>query len=133
MTINYPGTSDFDFLVKYLEVTNMLLIPDQRLTLGEMELVAAITSLPEEKYKYQRFSTGAKKRVAESLGITIANINNRVHALTTKKFLRRDEDKVLYLPKQLLNIYEEFKKGQVSLIIKFNRTNDTVKNKRADS
>lgn len=128
MTINYPALSEFDFLVKYLEITNMLLEPAQRLTLGEMELVAAITSLPEEKYKYQRFSTGAKRRVSEQLGITMQNINNRVHALATKNFLRRDEDKVLYLPKHILAVFEEFKKGEVTLTFKL--PNDNLKNKR---
>lgn len=129
MIINYPKLSDFDFLVKYLEVTNMLLEPSQRLTLGEMELIAAIASLPEEKYKYQRFSTGAKRKVSEKLGISIANINNRVHALAKKEFLRRDEDKVLYLPKHLLKIYSEFKNNKgTELTIKFNvhQTNTTT-------
>lgn len=128
MTINYHALTDYEFLIKYLEISNTLLEPDQQLTRGEMELVAAITILPEEKYKYQRFSMSAKKKVIERLGITIANINNRVHALTTKKFLRRDEDKVLYLPKHILAAYAEFTKDNTaSIIFKIPRSksNDT--------
>jgi len=116
MTINYHPLTEYEFLIKYLEITNLLLDPSQQLTHGEMELIASITILPEEKFKYQRFSMGAKKRVVEHLKITIPNINNRIHALTTKGFLRRDEDKVLYLPKHLLNVFSEFQKGSGAAI-----------------
>lgn len=116
MTINYHSLTEYDFLVKYLEITNLFLDAEQQLTHGEMELIASITMLPDEKYKYQRFSMGAKKKVVEHLGITIANINNRVHALTNKQFLRRDEDKVLYLPKHVLTILEEFRSKKEAII-----------------
>lgn len=127
MTINYPPLSEYEYLIKYLEITNMLLDPAQRLTYGEMELVAAITILPDEKYKYQRFSMSAKKKVAEFLSITIANINNRIHALTIKKFLRKDEDKVLYLPKHILKAFTEFQTNKkADIIFKFDAKQDNT-------
>ena len=121
MVINYPPLSEYEFLIKYLEITNLLLDTTQQLTHGEMELVASIAILPDEKYKYQRFSMSAKKKVSEHLQITIANINNRVHALTVKNFLRKDEDKVLYLPKHLQKALTEFQKSKgTDIIFKFN-------------
>ena len=120
MIIPYPPLSEYEFLIKYLQITNLLLDPTQQLTFAEMEMVASIAILPDEKYKYQRFSLSAKKRVAEHLSITIANINNRVHALTIKNFLRKDEDRVLYLPKHLLKALQEFQASKgTDIIFKF--------------
>lgn len=116
MTINYPPLSEYEFLIKYLQITNLLLEESQRLTYAEMEMIAAITSLPDEKFRYQRFSLSAKRRVATFLNITLTNINNKIHALKQKGFIRKDEDRVLYLPKHVLKAAEEFRAGKGATI-----------------
>lgn len=117
MNIKYPPLSEREFLSKYLELTNILLPEEQRLIPSEIDLIIEFTLLPEEKFAYQRFGSLAKDKVIEAAAtrnwkLSKLNINNKLYALLDKQFLRRDEDKVIYLPKHLLAALKQFQKDQ---------------------
>lgn len=115
MNIKYPPLDERAFLTKYLELTNILLPEDQRLIPSEIDLVIEFALLPEDKFAYQRFGSLAKDKVIESAAqrnwsLSKLNINNKLYALLDKQFLRRDEDKVIYMPKHLLAALKQFQK-----------------------
>jgi hypothetical protein len=114
MKINIKINSEKEFIMSYLKMSNLLLPVTSRLVEVEMEVIAAFALLPP-KFDYQRFSPLAKKKVIEGFAelnrkMTIFNLNNRIHALVKKGFLRRDEDRVIYLPKTLSIALERFRK-----------------------
>ncbi|OQB03520.1 MAG: hypothetical protein BWY21_02156 [Parcubacteria group bacterium ADurb.Bin216] len=115
MTIKYPKLSEKEFLFRYLEIMNSLLPESQRLIPSEIELVIEFAILPEDRFQYQRFGSLAKNKVIESFSsqgrtFTKVNINNKLYSLLEKKFLVRDEDKIIYLPKHLLQALSAFRK-----------------------
>lgn len=119
MTINNPPVDERGFVQLYLEFYNKLIPESQRLMPSEIDLVTEFAILPEDKFAYQRFSSLAKSKVVESAKsrgwkLTKLNINNKIYSLLdpTKKFLRRDEDGVIYLPKHLLQALQEFRKNK---------------------
>jgi hypothetical protein len=126
MTINYPDLTDRLFLKKYLNLYNLLAPEAQHLEPAEIDLIIEFVLLPEDKFGYQRFSSLAKDKVIEAAALynwnlTKLNINNKLYALLDKKFLRRDEDKVIYLPSHILSAYKVFKeKKQFKVDIFFN-------------
>lgn len=116
MKINIKLSSEKEFILAYLKMSNLLLPPQSQLHDVEMEVIAYFATLPP-KFDYQRFSPLAKKKVIEAFkendrNMSIFNLNNRLHALVKKSFLRRDEDRVLYLPKNLLIALESFRKNK---------------------
>ncbi len=115
MTIKYPELSEKDFLYKYLDIINILLPQEQQLIPSEIELVIEFAILPEEKFYYQRFGALARSKVIEAFKekgkvFTKVSINNKLYSLLDKKFLIRDEDSIIYLPKHLLNTLSTFRK-----------------------
>lgn len=98
----------------YLRLCNTVLPENQVLLESEIEVVAEFCMLPE-RFKYSLFSVPAKRKVAESLGKTRVNISNKLYSLSKKKFLRRDVDGVLYLPKHLSLLLEEYKNGYIDV------------------
>lgn len=111
MTINYPPLTEREFLRKYLEFANLLIPEEQQLVPSEIELMIEFALLPP-KFQYQRFSSLAKSKVIESTSqynwnLTKLNINNKLYALIDKKFLHRDDDKVIYMPKHFLFALEQ--------------------------
>lgn len=118
MTINYPALDERQFLQKYLNLYNLLVPESQHLLPSEIDLVTEFALLPETKFAYQRFSSLAKDKVIESSAhldwkLTKLNINNKLYALLDKKFLYRDEDKVIYLPKHLLTSLKLFREKNI--------------------
>jgi hypothetical protein len=135
MTINYPKLSDRDFLLKYLELYNLLLPTDLRLVPSEIDLIIEFVLLPDDKFNYQRFGTLAKTKVIESAKLrgwklTGLNINNKLYALIDKNFLRRDEDKVMYLPKHLTQALAQFRQSK-TFEVKVLFQNDNSQNNEA--
>ena len=96
----------------YLQLYNALLPLEQRLMQSEMELVTEFALLPDDKFQYQRFGTLAKNKVIEasSRSLTKMNINNKLYSLLDKNFLKRDEDKVIYLPKHFTQALQAYRK-----------------------
>jgi hypothetical protein len=80
---------------------------EDKLTSTEIRVLVEFLLLPRKKFEYQRFSSVAKKRVIKSLqehdGWTLSpeNLNNKIYSMIEKKFLRRDEDQVIYLAKHI--------------------------------
>lgn len=127
MTINYPSVSEREFLKKYLEFSNLLLTDEQRLAPAEMQLMIEFALLPD-KFKYHRFSSLAKDKVIESVTelygktLTKLTINNKLYTLLDKQFLRRDIDKVIYMPKHFLAALDAFRQQQAfSVTVNFKR------------
>lgn len=111
MNIKPPISSDKDFTTLYLQLLNVFTKEENRLTSTEMALVSELLLLPE-KFKYSRFSSPAKARVAQSLNTTRLNLNNKIHGMIKKSFLRRDEDNVIYLPTHVTKAFEQYKKDK---------------------
>lgn len=85
--------------------------PENRTTEAENKVIVEFLSLPEQKFKHQRFSTLAKKRVLESLkqnhdwDLSRENLNNKIYSLMQKNLITRDEDGVLYFTSTLLRAF----------------------------
>lgn len=141
MTIKYPPQTEIEFLRRYLEFANILLPEEQRLVPKEVDLIVEFALLPS-KFEHQRFKSLAKDKVIESTKekgwkLTKLNVNNKIYALLDKKFLHRDIDGVIYLPKHLLFALSEFRKNKSFLIkVQFLHEEDpssTEKEVRPDS
>lgn len=140
MKINYPPLSEKEFLSKYLQFCNLLLSTEQQLTDSEIKLVIEFLLLPDDKFAYQRFGSLAKRKVIESAAqqdweLTKININNKIYALRNKGFLRKDIDKVLYMPEHITKAFAKFRKDktfEINVILNANEENrsDTGENIR---
>lgn len=114
MKINYPSLDERSFLKKYLAFYNLLVPEVQQLLPSEIDLVTEFALLPDSKFSYQRFGSLAKNKVIEAATekgwkLTKLNINNKLYALLDKRFLRRDEDKVIYMPEHLMKALQSFR------------------------
>lgn len=130
MTLTYPISSEKDFLYIYLTLYNALKPESKRLVASEIDMIIGFALLPEEKFQYQRFSTLAKDTVIKHYDphLTKVNINNKLYTLLDKEFLKRDEDKVIYLPKHLLTALKQFRKDpKFQLTLEF-QLNDNKQN-----
>lgn len=127
MTIKYPISSEKEFLYIYLTLYNALIPEQQRLMPSELDMVIGFALLPEDKFQYQRFSTLAKNTVIKNYDphLTKININNKLYSLLDKNFLKRDDDKVIYLPKHLLQALSTYRKDpNCSITLQFTYTHD---------
>jgi hypothetical protein len=107
MVIKFDNLSESEFLEKFLNMVNMLSPPEKSIAQAESQLLIEFLLLPEEKFKYQRFSSLAKAKVIQSAAskgwnLTKINVNNKIYSLIDKGFLRRDEDGVIYITKYIL-------------------------------
>ncbi len=113
MNISLDNISERDFLTKYLEFSNVLLPELQKLTPSEIELLVDFAMLPP-KFEHQRFGALAKRKVIEaykSRGKSTNNlaINSKLYSSIKKGFLKKDLDKVIYLPKHFLHAAKSFR------------------------
>ena len=123
MKINVNCNSDREFIRKYITLTRSL--DSDPPTPSEIELIIEFLLLPP-KFEYQRFSIAAKRKVIQNYPniSNIPNINNKLHSLLKKKFLTKDEDKVIYLPKDLQVALRKFREDkQLIGNINFNGSN----------
>jgi hypothetical protein len=116
MKLKLKASSEKEFLTRYLNITNLLLDESSKLVDSEIELMVNFVLLPE-KFKYQQFSPLAKRKVREAYAqegkkLTVLNMNNKLHALGKKEFLRRDEDRIMYLPKHFIAARDAFAKDK---------------------
>lgn len=107
MIIKFDNLSESEFLEKFLNMVNVLSTPEKNIAHAECQLLIEFLLLPEEKFKYQRFSSLAKAKVIQSAAskgwnLTKINVNNKIYSLIDKGFLRRDEDGVIYITKYIL-------------------------------
>lgn len=114
MKINYPSLDERGFLKKYLAFYNLLVPEVQQLLPSEIDLITEFALLPDSKFSYQRFGSLAKNKVIEAATekgwkLTKLNINNKLYALLDKRFLRRDEDRVIYMPEHLMKALQSFR------------------------
>lgn len=80
--------------------------PSKLLTETEIQVLIEFILLPE-KFKYQKFSTLAKRKVRELLQTNFSwtlskeNLNNKIYSMIDKNILTRDEDGVIHLVNHL--------------------------------
>lgn len=65
MKIELKANTEYEFLSKYLDFYNLLVVEDQRLNPSEANLMVEFALLPD-KFNYQRFGSLAKSKVIES-------------------------------------------------------------------
>lgn len=85
-----------EFYHNFLKLLSTTYPNDKKLTNAEREVLVEFMLLPE-RFKYNRFSTDARKRVTTSLGKganTKYIINNYLDILRTKKYLIKDADNI---------------------------------------
>jgi len=130
MDIRYPIKSEKDFLYIYLTLYNALKPEEKRLVPSEIDMIIGFALLPEEKFQYQRFSTLAKNTLIKNYDphLTKVNINNKLYTLLSKEFLKRDEDKVIYLPKHLLTALSAFRKNPTNFQLNLIFVDDSKQN-----
>lgn len=91
----------------------------------ETEVISEFLALPQEKFKYNRFSSLGRRKVHLAINqnghaITTANINNRIYDLVKKGIILRDEDNLLQIIPAISKPYEQFlKSGTFTLSINF--------------
>ena len=113
MTIIYPNQTIEAFYKKFFRLLNAAQpVRKNELTGAEIELLIEFLRLPDEKFRYQRFSTLAKDRVikqAISRGwdLTKVNINNKLYASIQKGILARDEDGIIHFKKKIRSSLDE--------------------------
>lgn len=113
MKVKFNNLNDEEFLEKLLDFINLLTPDEKKITSLEKKALVLFTLLPEERFKYQRFSTLAKNKVLlmakeRNWILSKINLNNKIYGLIEKGFLRRDEDSVIYVPDYILKAYNEF-------------------------
>lgn len=127
LKLNY---SDRNTLLKaYLLIMNQLLPIQRQLTPTEIDLAIAFGTLPE-KYKWAPFSIPGKNHLYQTLGrqVNKSTLNNQLASMAKKGFLKRDEDRVLYLPKYLTQLIDTLKANtQTSVTLEFNLKSDEKK------
>jgi hypothetical protein len=107
MIIKFDNLTESEFLEKFLNMVNLLSPPEKSIATSEAQLLIEFLLLPDEKFKYQRFSSLAKTKVIQSAAsknwnLTKINVNNKIYSLIDKGFLRRDTDGVIYIAKYIL-------------------------------
>lgn len=139
MIIKYDNLTEEEFLIKFFSITNALSSPSSRVTDSEIAMLVEFILLPEEKFRYQRFSTLAKSKVmtaANSKGWNLSkvNINNKIYNLIDKGYLKRDEDGVVYVSKSVLSAIASFKvKDSFEIKLQFNAVPKHIEIAGADS
>ena len=141
MQIAINNQTDRDFYRNYLTIVNFALSSskDRQLTETEINLLAEFLLLPE-KFKYTRFSTLGKSKVAKITKelfdwyLSRININNKIYSMVEKGFLRRDDDGVIYLitpiQKGIEQAFQAFKENKpYSISFNFN----PISNESGDS
>ncbi len=120
-------------LIDLIKVVNALNPQQSRaISPGEAELLIEFLLLPDEKYKYQRFSTPAKRAVLSILkeknlveqNANLSSMNAKLYSLQKKKILKKDIDGVVYVTKSLKTLFSTFikeykEKGKMDYIIRF--------------
>ena len=121
MLKHYQGISRRDFLYKFFELWNLIQGKKYKLTEKEVILLVEFMLL-DEKYKYFRFNTKAKKVVRDKLKkdtnwvVSDQNLSQLLAALEKKGVIKKDEDGVRYILPNLENlIAPENKEFKISL------------------
>ncbi len=99
----------FTALRIFFELINMA-VPkvDNQLTDAEIQLLCLFMSLPQDKFRHQRFGKLAKKKVLELASnnnweLSVINLNNKIYSMVTKGFLVRDEDGIITISNKIEN------------------------------
>lgn len=107
MIIKYSNLSMRESLSKFFHFINAAQLDSSKiLTDTEIQVLIEFILLPE-KFRYQRFSTLAKRKVREILKndyswvLSKENLNNKIYAMIDKDILERDEDGVIHLVKHI--------------------------------
>lgn len=92
---------------------------EKRLTDGERKVVLEFMKLTEDKFRYNRFSNLAKKKVCEALGMNKPNLDRYLQDIRKKGYIEKDSDNIYSLNK-MLNKLLEVKELELSFKFKVN-------------
>lgn len=101
----------------YLSLLSSNYNVNRRLTDTEKYILVQFMLLDEPKFKYNRFSSVARKKIKEKVDYSSTYVNNYLLALKNKGYILYDEDKILTLAPIINNMLEAEK-----LEINFNFT-----------
>lgn len=124
MLKHYQGISRKEFLYKFFELWNLIQGKQYKLTEKEVLLLVEFMLL-DEKYKYFRFNTKAKKIVRENLKnqinwiVSDQNLSQLLAALEKKGVIKKDEDGVRYILPNLENLIDPNNK-EFKISLRFN-------------
>lgn len=79
---------------------------EKRLTDGERKVVLEFMKLTEDKFRYNRFSNLAKKKVCEALGMNKPNLDRYLQDIRKKGYVEKDSDNIYSLNKMLNKLLE---------------------------
>tara|TARA_R110000851_G_scaffold294490_2_gene449155 strand:- start:870 stop:1262 length:393 start_codon:yes stop_codon:yes gene_type:complete len=94
-------------LLTHLFMYQSLLPKERYLTVSELSTLIEFLNL-DSKFEHKRFGSLAKELVADALNTSKVNIGHKVNSLILKKYLWRDEDKVVYINDNLKKFVEEY-------------------------
>lgn len=83
-------TDNFDYYVKYLELLGPL-IPLEKLTSKEIEVLAAFLSQDKSLIDEDMFNGVVRKKVMDKLDLKPGGLGNHLKAMITKKYLSKNE------------------------------------------
>lgn len=109
MLSKFSNLSLEDFTTLLLRFISALQPLERQLSPVQLEVLKKTLLLPD-KYRYRLFTYATKKYVASLFPMSVSNLNNRIYELIEKKYLYRDEDKVIYVNPALLQAVDLFKK-----------------------
>lgn len=92
---------------------------EKRLTDGERKVILEFMKLTEDKFRYNRFSNLAKKRVCATLNMNKPNLDRYLQDIRKKGYIEKDADNIYSLNK-MLNKLLEVKELELSFKFKVN-------------
>lgn len=105
----YPNLTLRQSVIYFLRFLNAV-NPNRATLMTDMEVMflAEFLILPE-KFRYNRFSKVAKRRVIDALkearqiDVTVSSINPKLYSLVDKGVIKRDDDGVMYIKDYIVN------------------------------
>lgn len=109
LNISLKNMRDYDYFYNFLTIISMTMshLPENRMSPTEQKMLAYFLCLKYPKFKYQMFSSLARKKaraMAKEDGwiVSDVNMNTKLYSLVEKGYLYRDEDNIMHLHKVLM-------------------------------
>lgn len=113
MIVELAPLEPYAYFHNFLTVIGMIMNhkPSDRMSATEQKLLTYFLCLDYPKFKYQMFSTVARRKVRamtreDGWPVTDVNMNTKISSLIDKGYLYRDEDGIVHLASKLMRAYE---------------------------
>lgn len=124
ISLKVPAKSEREALMKFFRIIPSVL-SSEGLTDKETEVLVELLMLKDNKYKYNRFSRHAKKKVIENMmkyhnrALAPVGLNGTIYAIAKKGFIWKDTDGVFYVQKLLEVLADKLLNGDGTVMLKF--------------